>query len=211
MSQLRVVLAEDAALVRAGLVALLSDAGFEVVDAVETAPALISSVAEHRPDAVITDVRMPPNHADDGLQAAIELRRRFAVPVLVLSQYVAGGYLQELLADGAGSVGYLLKEKVADVDQLSSAIQTVVGGGTVIDPEVVQVLVRRRPLDRLTEREGEVLGLLAQGRSNAQLMAELYLSEAAVTKHIGSIMTKLGLPPEAEGHRRVLAVLQWFA
>lgn len=210
MSRPRVVLAEDAAIVRTGLVALLSAADFDVVAAVASAPELIASVASERPDVVVTDVRMPPTNTDDGLRAAIEIRRRMGIPVLVLSQYVAGGYLNELLADGAGSVGYLLKEKVADVDQLSSAIRTVTSGGTVIDPEVVQVLVQRRPLDRLTGREREVLALLAQGRSNAQLMAELYLSEAAVTKHIGSIMTKLDLPPQAEGHRRVLAVLEWL-
>lgn len=206
----RIVLAEDAALVRAGLVTLLTEAGFAVVDAVASAPELMVSVEREVPDAVVTDVRMPPGNADDGLRAAIELRARFGVPVLVLSQYVAGGYLNELLADGGGSVGYLLKEKVADVDQLAAAIRTVIAGGTVIDPEVVQVLVRRRPLDRLTAREREVLALLAQGRSNAQIGGELFLSEAAVTKHIGSIMAKLDLPPEAEGHRRVLAVLEWL-
>lgn len=207
----RVVLAEDAALVRDGLTALLRAAGFDVVDAVASAPELIDAVARCTPDVVVTDVRMPPGNTDDGLRAAIDLRRRLpGLPVLVLSQYIAGGYLQSLLADGAGAVGYLLKEKVANLDQLTSALHTVIGGGTVVDPEVIQVLVRRRPLDRLSSREHEVLALLAQGRNNAQITRELFLSEATVTKHIGSIMNKLDLPPDAEGHRRVLAVLAWL-
>lgn len=208
---IRVVLAEDAALVRAGLVALLTEAGFAVVRAVANATDLLAAVQAEVPDAVVTDVRMPPGMSDDGLRAAIELRRHHReLPVLVLSQYVAGGYLNALLADGAGSVGYLLKEKVASVAYLAGAIRTVVAGGTVIDPEVVQVLVRRRPLDRLSPREREVLALLAQGRSNVQIQQELFLSEAAVGKHISAIMTKLDLPPDAAGHRRVLAVLEWL-
>jgi DNA-binding NarL/FixJ family response regulator len=211
---LRVVLAEDAPLIRDGLVALLTEHGVDVVATVGDAPALVAAVERHRPDVVVTDVRMPPGDGDDGLRAAARIRARHpGQPVLVLSQYVAGAYARELLADGAGGVGYLLKEQVADVDHLLAALRTVVAGGTVIDPEVVQVLLGRRRssrLDRLTERERQVLERVAQGRSNAEIAAGMYLSEAAVTKHIGSILAKLDLPPGADGHRRVRAVLAWL-
>jgi DNA-binding NarL/FixJ family response regulator len=210
----RVVLAEDAPLIRDGLIALLTDAGLDVVATVGDADALVDAALAHRPDVVITDVRMPPGAGDDGLRAAIRLRTLVpAHPVLVLSQYVAGDYARDLLADGHGAVGYLLKEQVADVAQLLGALRTVEAGGTVIDPEVVQVLLGRRasPVARLTPREREVLALVAQGRTNAEIATGLWLSEAAVAKHVGSILTKLDLPPGAPGHRRVLAVLTWLA
>jgi DNA-binding NarL/FixJ family response regulator len=211
---LRVVLAEDAPLIRDGLVALLVAGGLDVVATVGDAGALEEAVATHRPDVVVTDVRMPPGDGDDGLRAAMAIRARVpGQPVLVLSQYVAGAYAHDLLADGQGGVGYLLKEQVADVGQLLAAIRTVVGGGTVIDPEVVQVLLGRRrasPLDRLSPREREVLGLVAQGRTNAEIAAALWLTEAAIAKNVGSILTKLDLPPGVAGHRRVRAVLAWL-
>ena len=211
---LRVVLAEDAPLIRDGLLALLSDGGLEVVAAVGDAPALVAAAEAHRPDVVVTDVRMPPGEGDDGLRAALRIRDRVpGQPVLVLSQYVAGAYVHDLLADGRGAVGYLLKERVADVAQLITAIRTVVTGGTVVDPEVVGVLLGRRqasPLDRLTAREREVLALVAQGRTNAEIAGTLWLSEAAVAKHVGAILAKLDLPPGVSGHRRVLAVLAWL-
>jgi DNA-binding NarL/FixJ family response regulator len=211
---LRVVLAEDAPLIRDGLVALLASGRLDVVATVGDADALEEAVDLHRPDVAVTDVRMPPGDGDDGLRAAVRIRSRIpAQPVLVLSQYVAGAYAHDLLADGRGGVGYLLKEQVADADQLLAAIRTVVGGGTVIDPEVVQVLLGRRrasPLDRLSPREREVLALVAQGRSNAEIAAVLVLTEAAIAKNVGSILAKLDLPPGVAGHRRVRAVLAWL-
>lgn len=208
------MLAEDAALIRAGLVALLTGAGHEVVAEAVDAPSLFAATMAQRPDVVVTDVRMPPGDADDGLLAALRLRERIpGQPVLVLSQYVAGAYARELLADAAGGVGYLLKERVGDVEDFLAAVGQVADGGTVIDPEVVRSLLGARrgsPLDRLTDREREVLELVAQGRTNAAIAAELWVTEAAVVKHVGSILAKLDLPAGVRGHRRVLAVLIWL-
>ncbi|MEU8355873.1 response regulator transcription factor [Nonomuraea sp. NPDC048882] len=209
---MRVVIAEDAVLLREGLAGLLERFGHTVAAAVGDAPALIEAVAAHRPDVVVTDVRMPPGFADEGLRAALELRRRDpALAVLVLSQYVEQTYASELLETGAG-IGYLLKDRIGDVREFVEALDRVAAGGTVVDPEVVRQLLRRRrdPLARLTPREHEVLGLIAEGRSNASIAKELYVTEAAVAKHIAGIFAKLDLPPAADGHRRVLAVLAYL-
>ncbi|MFI5954848.1 response regulator [Cryptosporangium sp. NPDC051539] len=211
---MRIVLAEDSVLLRGGLVALLTRYGHEVVAAVGDAPSLESAVARTEPDLVVTDVRMPPTHTDDGLKAAVALRtRNKSLPVLVLSQYVEQTYAAELLDTGdTGGVGYLLKDRVGDVDDFADAVERVAGGGTVVDPEVVRQLLRRRsdPLDRLTGREVEVLALMAEGRSNAAIARTLVVTEAAVTKHIGNILSKLDLPLDADDHRRVLAVLAYL-
>lgn len=214
MTGLRVVLAEDSALMREGLTGLLSRFGHRTVAAVGDADEVAGAVARERPDLLITDVRMPPRHADDGLRAALALRRDDpALPVLVLSQYVEQSYAAQLLdsGDGAG-VGYLLKDRVGAVTSFVEAAARVATGGTVVDPEVVRQLIRRRhdPLSRLSAREREVLELMAEGRSNAELAAALYLSDPAVQKHIRAIFTKLDLPADAEGHRRVLAVLAYL-
>ncbi|MCI0583773.1 MAG: response regulator transcription factor, partial [Chloroflexi bacterium] len=188
--------------------------GDEVVSALGTADELVATVEEQAPDAVIVDVRMPPTHTDEGLRAAIELRgKRPGTPVLVLSQYVEERYASELLAGDTRAVGYLLKERVADVAEFIDALHRVADGGTVLDPEVVaQLLARRRagPLDALTPREREVLGLMAEGRSNAGIAQVLVVSEGAVEKHISSIFSRLGLAPTDTEHRRVLAVLTWL-
>ncbi len=211
---MRVVLAEDSMLLREGLVRLLDEAGCTVVDAVGDAQALVASVVEHRPDVAVVDVRMPPSYTDEGLRAAIEARRQVpGTGVLVLSQYVEESYAGDLLADGAGGVGYLLKDRVSALADLSDALERVVAGGTVLDPEVVaQLFARRRrdPLDRLTAREREVLGLMAEGRTNAAIARTLVVTDGAVEKHISSIFTKLDLPPSDDDHRRVLAVLAWL-
>ncbi|WP_166427217.1 response regulator transcription factor [Nonomuraea mesophila] len=211
---MRIVIAEDAVLLREGLVGLLERFGHTVVAGVGDAPALESAVAEHRPDAVVTDVRMPPGFSDEGLRAALRLRRlRPDLAVLVLSQYVEQTYATELLESGGGAgVGYLLKDRVGDVREFADALVRVAAGGTVVDPEVVRQLLRRRrdPLGRLTSRELEVLGLIAEGRSNASIAKELVVTDAAVAKHIANIFAKLDLPPAADGHRRVLAVLAYL-
>ncbi|TDE55677.1 response regulator transcription factor [Nonomuraea mesophila] len=208
------MIAEDAVLLREGLVGLLERFGHTVVAGVGDAPALESAVAEHRPDAVVTDVRMPPGFSDEGLRAALRLRRlRPDLAVLVLSQYVEQTYATELLESGGGAgVGYLLKDRVGDVREFADALVRVAAGGTVVDPEVVRQLLRRRrdPLGRLTSRELEVLGLIAEGRSNASIAKELVVTDAAVAKHIANIFAKLDLPPAADGHRRVLAVLAYL-
>ncbi|MFI9104840.1 response regulator [Streptomyces fildesensis] len=208
------MLAEDSVLLREGLVGLLARFGHQVVAAVGDAEALRTAVAEHDPDIVVTDVRMPPGLQDEGLRAAVALRaRRPSLPVLVLSQYVQHSYAAELLDSGDGSgVGYLLKDRVGQVEEFLDALRRVADGGTVVDPEVVRQLLRRRrdPLERLSAREREVLGLIAEGRSNASIARELVVSEAAVGKHIGSILSKLDLPPAEETHRRVLAVLAFL-
>jgi DNA-binding NarL/FixJ family response regulator len=208
------VLAEDSVLLREGLIGLLDRCGHEVVAAVGDAEALLVAVEEHSPDIVVTDVRMPPGFQDEGLDAAVRLReRRPGLPVLVLSQYVQRTYASELLDSGDGTaVGYLLKDRVGQVEQFVDALCEVADGGTVVDPEVVRQLLRRRrdPLERLTPREREVLALIAEGKSNAAIARELVVSEAAVGKHIGGILTKLDLPPAEETHRRVLAVLAYL-
>ncbi|MGI5248319.1 response regulator [Actinacidiphila glaucinigra] len=208
------MLAEDSVLLRDGLTGLLERCGHRVVAAVGDADALVAAVGEHSPDVVVTDVRMPPGFQDEGLRAAVRLRReRPALPVLVLSQYVQRSYAGELLDSGDGKgLGYLLKDRVGQVEEFVEALSEVAAGGTVVDPEVVRQLLRRRrdPLERLTPREREVLALVAEGRSNAAIARALVVSEAAVGKHIGSILTKLDLPPAEETHRRVLAVLAYL-
>ena len=211
---MHVTVAEDSALMREGLVGLLERFGHTVAAAVGDAPALVGAVHRERPDLVLTDVRMPPGNADDGLRAAVELRAADpALPVLVLSQFVEPAAAEALLdtGDGAG-VGYLLKDRVADVTAFATAAERVACGGTVLDPGVVARLVRRRrdPVARLSAREREVLDLMAQGRSNAEIAATLVLSDAAVNKHVRAVFTKLDLPAEVAGHRRVLAVLAWL-
>ncbi|MFI9592045.1 response regulator [Nonomuraea sp. NPDC052265] len=211
---MRVVLAEDSVLLREGLIRLLDASGLRVVAAVDEAEGLLRAVEEHRPELVITDVRMPPTHTDEGLRAALVLRRQHpGLAVLVLSQYVEERYAARLLATATGGVGYLLKDRVADVAEFIDALRRVAGGGTALDPEVVAQLLLRGdsdPLERLTPREHEVLKLMAEGRSNAGIGQALVLSEGAVGKHIGNIFTKLDLPPAEGDHRRVLAVLQFF-
>ncbi|MFF4398340.1 response regulator [Streptomyces sp. NPDC001480] len=208
------MLAEDSVLLREGLTGLLTRFGHEVAAAVGEAEALVAAVAEHRPDIVVTDVRMPPGFQDEGLHTAVRLREhRPTLPVLVLSQYVQRAYASDLLDSGDGTgVGYLLKDRVGQVEEFVSALEEVASGGTVVDPEVVRQLLRRRrdPLQRLTPREREVLALIAEGRSNSAVARHLVVSEAAVGKHIGSILTKLDLPPAEETHRRVLAVLAYL-
>jgi DNA-binding NarL/FixJ family response regulator len=211
----RVVIAEDFALLREGLVRLLADDSHEVVEAVADAEDLLRAVARHRPDLVITDVRMPPTHTDEGLRAALVIRAtQPGVAVLVLSQYVEERYASELLAGNTSGVGYLLKDRVADVGQFLSDVRRVAGGGTVLDPEVVSQLLararRRDPLQELTAREREVLQLMAEGRSNAAIAASLVVSEGAVEKHVGNIFAKLDLLPAEDDHRRVLAVLRYL-
>ena len=209
---MRVVIAEDSVLLREGLARLLTEDGIEVVATVGDGEQLLRAVQTHRPDATVVDVRMPPTYTDEGLRAALILRRQWpTVAVLVLSQYVEERYAIDLLAGETRGIGYLLKDRVADVGEFLEALRRVVGGGTALDPEVVsQLLARRRsdPLERLTPRELGVLRLMAEGRSNAGIAASLTISPSAVEKHIGNIFVKLELSPADEGHRRVLAVLR---
>ena len=212
---LRVVIAEDSVLLREGLARLIEETGGVVVARVGDGPSLVAAVVEQRPDVSVVDVRMPPTQRDEGLRAAIEARRLVpGTPVLVLSQYVERQYASELLADGAGGVGYLLKDRVADVREFVDALRRVAGGGTALDPEVVaQLMVRRRRDDRLAEltpREREVLEAMAEGRTNAGIAAKLTITEGAAEKHISSIFGKLDLPDSASDHRRVLAVLAYL-
>ncbi|OLE35467.1 MAG: DNA-binding response regulator [Actinobacteria bacterium 13_1_20CM_3_68_9] len=210
-----VVIAEDAAVLRDGLVHLLTDRGHDVLAAVSDADALRGAVEEHRPDVAVVDIRMPPTHTDEGLRAAVALRAAHPdLGVLVFSQYVETRYAAQLLAGGARGVGYLLKDRVADVSDFVDALVRVAAGGTVLDPEVVTQLMgttrRTEALAGLTAREREVLGLMAEGRSNGAIAAALFLSAGAVEKHITSIFSKLGLPPSDADHRRVLAVLRYL-
>ncbi|MDT7639875.1 MAG: hypothetical protein QOC83_4163 [Pseudonocardiales bacterium] len=210
---MRVVLAEDSVLLREGLIRLIEEAGCQVVAAVGDGPALVTAVAEHAPDVSVVDIRMPPTHTDEGLRAAVEIRRRApGAKILVLSQYVEVTYAGDLFADRAGGVGYLLKDRVVDVDELTDALRRVAAGGTVLDPQVVSELfaARRDPLATLTPREREVLGLMAQGCTNTAICRRLVVSEGAVEKHIGNIFGKLGLPPSDSDHRRVMAVLTYL-
>jgi DNA-binding NarL/FixJ family response regulator len=212
---MRVVVAEDLALLRDGLVRLLTAHDVDVVAAVEDGPSVLDALTEHRPDVAVLDVRLPPTFTNEGLRAAIEARRQVpGLPVLVLSQYVEPLYARELLSDGAGGVGYLLKDRVMDVGQFVDAVRRVAAGGTVMDPEVVAQLLANRardePLGRLTPRESEVLALMAEGRSNAAVAAELVVSEKAVSKHIANIFLKLDLVPDDDDNRRVLAVLAYL-
>jgi DNA-binding NarL/FixJ family response regulator len=209
------VLAEDSLLLREGLVRLFDEAGATVVAAVGDGDALVDAVVEHRPEIAVTDVRMPPSFTDDGLRAALECRRRVpGTAVLVLSQYVEESYASDLLAGaGNGGVGYLLKDRISNLEELSGALHRVVGGGTVIDPEVVAGLFARRrrdPLRELTPRERDVLALMAEGRTNSAIGKRLAVSDGAVEKHTSSIFAKLDLAPSDDDHRRVLAVLAWL-
>jgi DNA-binding NarL/FixJ family response regulator len=210
----RVVIAEDSVLLREGLVGLLGRFGFEVVASVGDAAALVAAVGETRPDLVVTDVRMPPGFTDEGLRAAVALREADpGLAVVALSQYVQHGYAGELLASGQGrAIGYLLKDRVADVAEFAEKLRRVAGGGTVVDPEAVrQLMLRGRdPLDQLSAREREVLALVAEGHSNAAIARLLTLTEAGVSKHIGSVLAKLHLPVSDDTNRRVLAVLTYL-
>ncbi|KDN83936.1 response regulator transcription factor [Kitasatospora cheerisanensis] len=212
---MRVVLAEDLFLLRDGLSRTLAEHGFEVVAAVETGPELLRALRELHPDVAVVDIRLPPTHTDEGLQAALTVRReRPALPVLVLSQYVEQLYAQELLADGLGAVGYLLKDRVTHTAQFVDAVRTVASGGTVMDPQVIARLMARSTARGttadLTPRELDVLRLMAEGRSNAAVMAELHIGESAVAKHTASIFAKLRIDNTPDANRRVLAVLAYL-
>jgi len=212
---MRVVIAEDAAVLREGLVQLLSDRGYEVCAAVADGDSLLAAVAAHGPHVTVVDVRMPPTYTDEGLRAAIQLRREYPeTAVLVFSQYVETRYATRLLAESASGVGYLLKDRVADVAEFAEALARVAGGGTALDPEVVSQLLsasrRAASVGGLTRREREVLSLMAEGRSNAAIAAGLVVSAGAIEKHVASIFTKLGLPPSDGDNRRVLAVLRYL-
>jgi len=211
----RVVLGEDLTLLRDGLIRLLTAYGMEVVTAVDNGPELLSALLHHRPDVAVVDVRLAPTFTDEGLRAAIQARTQLPnLPVLVLSQHVEQLYARELLSVGTGGLGYLLKDRVSDVVRFIEAVRTVANGGTAIDPEVISQLLARRDRDdqlgRLTSREREVLGLMAEGHSNAGLASRLVVTEKALSKHIGNIFTKLDLYPTEDANRRVLAVLTYL-
>jgi len=212
---MRIVIAEDAAVIRAGLTEILTDRGHEIVAAVGDAEALKAAVAGHKPDIAIVDVRMPPDHTDEGLRAAIAIRRDHpGVAILVFSQYIETRYAADLLRSRSGGVGYLLKDRVANVAEFTAAIDRIAAGGTALDPEVVAGMLNATRhasvLATLTSRERDVLGLMAEGRSNSAIAALLFISERAVEKHISNIFTKLDLPPSDSDHRRVLAVLAYL-
>jgi DNA-binding NarL/FixJ family response regulator len=211
---MRVVIAEDSVLLRAGLTRLLTEGGFSIAAAVADGDELLRAVGEHRPGLVVVDVRMPPTHTDEGIQAALVIRRQYPdTAVMVLSQYVEESYATDLLSTQTSAVGYLLKDRVARVPDFLESLRRVAAGGTVLDPEVVaQLMARRRsdPMDRLTPREQEVLRLMAEGRSNTGLAETLKVSNSAVEKYISNIFAKLDLPPTATEHRRVLAVLRYL-
>jgi DNA-binding NarL/FixJ family response regulator len=210
----RLVLAEDHALLRDGLIRLLEEHDFTIVAAVDNAPSLERALEDPEIDAAVVDVRLPPTFTDEGLRAAIAARdARPGFPVMVLSQYVEHLYARELLASGQGGVGYLLKDRVADVGEFVEGVRRVASGGTVLDPEVVATIISRQqavPVDRLTPREREVLSLMAEGRSNAAIASAMFVTEKAVAKHTNSIFTKLDLPVDIDDNRRVLAVLAWL-
>ena len=212
---MRIVLGEDSLLLREGLARLLEATGHEVVGQAGDAEDLLRKAGAHKPDVVIVDVRMPPTFSDEGIRAALEIRaRRPGTPVLVLSEYVESSYALELFADGTDGLGYLLKQRVSDLDRFLDAVGRVAAGGSALDPEVVSHLLGRQragdPLGRLTPRETEVLALMAEGRSNHAIAEQLVITERAVEKHVTSIFSKLDLPPTAESHRRVLAVLKYL-
>ncbi|MFL6116165.1 MAG: response regulator [Catenulispora sp.] len=212
---MRVVLAEDQALLRDGLVRLLSAHGFEVVAAVETGPDLMDALVTRKPDVAVADIRLPPTFKNEGLVATLEARRRIpGLPVLILSQHVEPLYARELLSDRAGAIGYLLKDRVSDVRSFVEAVRIVAGGGTTMDPEVVAQMLARRSRDErlgsLTRREREVLAAMAEGHANAGIAARMVITEKAVSKHINTIFAKLGLLPDLDGNRRVLAVLAFL-
>ena len=220
-TRLRVAIAEDSVLLREGLARLLADAGFEVVGAVADAAGLLRLAERQAPDAVVLDIRMPPTHTDEGIRLAAEIRAREALAaggrrmgILLLSQYVEAAYAYQLIQTEAAGVGYLLKDRLSDMAQLTEAIRRVAAGGTAIDPTLVaQLLGRRRergPLDELTERERDVLGLMAEGRSNQAIADRLVVTPRTVETHVANIFGKLGLEPEPDDHRRVLAVLTWL-
>jgi len=212
---MRILIAEDNALLREGLAALLGSEGHDVVAAVGHGDELLPALLEHRPDVAVVDVRLPPTFRDEGLRAVVEARRRLPdLPVLVLSQYVERTYATELLAQNASGVGYLLKDRVGRADEFLEALERVAGGGTAMDPQVItQLMIRRAgddPLAALTPREREVLALMAEGRNNSTIAQLLFLAESSVNKHIGSIFAKLGMPTPESGNRRVLAVLAYL-
>jgi DNA-binding NarL/FixJ family response regulator len=212
---MRIVIAEDTAILRAGLAELLAIRGHEVVAAVDDGDKLLAAVEEYRPDVAVVDIRMPPTHTDEGLRAALQLRRdRPGVGVLLFSQYIETRYATELLADRSAGVGYLLKERVADIDEFVDALDRIAAGGTALDPEVVTQLFgasrRTERLDTLTPREREVLALMAEGRTNAAIADTLVVTGRAVEKHVANIFTKLDLPPSDTDHRRVMAVLRYM-
>ena len=209
---MRVVLAEDSGLLRDALTRLLGDHEIEVAAAVTTVPELLEAYEREQPDVAVIDVRLPPTFTDEGIRGAVELRRaRPGAPVLVLSQYVEERYARDLLNDKAEGIGYLLKDRVADVREFVDALRRVAAGGAVFDPEVVrQLLVRHRSIDELTGREREVMQLVAEGHSNASIARELVVTDRAVEKHVGRILQKLRIPPNDDHHRRVLAVLAWL-
>ena len=212
---MRVVIAEDHALLRDGLTRLLEAYGCAVVDAVDNGPGLVPSLVKHEPDIAVIDVRLPPSYTDEGLRAAIDARSRIPrLPVLILSQHVEPLYARDLLADARGGVGYLLKDRVSHVSQFIDAVRRVAAGGTALDPDVVAQLLTRHPaadpIQTLTPREREVLGLMAEGRSNIAIAGRMFITDKAVAKHTNNIFAKLDLPPAPDDNRRVLAVLAWL-
>jgi DNA-binding NarL/FixJ family response regulator len=212
---MRIVIGEDQVLLREGLVRLVEEEGHEVVGTAGDGPDMVRKAKAHRPDIVIADVRMPPSQTDEGMRAALEIRAADpSIGILVLSHHVEVRYALELLADDATGVGYLLKQRVADLDRFFAALERINAGGSVIDPEVVSAMLgraQRDPIDRLTPRQREVLALMAEGRTNAGIAEELVITEKAVAKHVAAILEALGLPPSADGNRRVLAVVQYLS